>query len=212
MTFPSSTLVLLLLGVVVSLAADDLGSIELDGLLPDPSPDDAFNSPAQLTAGGVRTWNNVLASGTTDETVRGAEILDPGKNDDVSTECIPDANNAPTRVRRDDVSCPPRNNPQLNGAGQQNNPKTPNSSKKSNIQNNPGRAPRPLIPESPDIFQPGLNFKWPEANLECDLEPPYQDCKIAMCDSGDRRDIKVNVVDGVIWVTLSKANPCTWIS
>lgn len=223
MSFRSSTVVLILFGIVASLAAIDLVPSELDDLLSDSSLNinDAFNSPLPLADARVTTWNDALAFDTADGTVDGTGVLNPDNNqipDSASDECDTDTKNSRRRVRR--VWCPvnldEKNavpNPQSGSDTHRNSVQTGrshNSAKPNGMQN---QNNKPGTTVEPPLFTPARTWKIPEENaFMCD-DVRYEDSKTPVCDSGIQKENTVKIFNhfGRIVAELRYAHPCTFI-
>lgn len=223
MSFLSSTVVLIIFGIVASLAAIDLGSSELDDLLSDSSfnINDAFNSPLPLTGAGVTTSNDALAFDTADGTVDGTGVLNPDNNqipDSASAECDTDTQNARRRVRRDWCVVSPDKkkavpNPQSGGDTNRNGVQTDRShnSVRPNGMRNHGNNPGTTL--EPPTFTPARTWKIPGENaFMCD-DLRYEDSNTPVCDAGIQKGDTVRIYYrfGRMVAELLYAQPCMFI-
>lgn len=226
MSFSYST-VLLVFGIVATLAAVDLGSPEPNDLLPH-SPLNAV-SPADVT-----TWDDVLSSNTLDGATDGA-VFDPDNDqmpDVLSAECIADPNNSRRRVRRGGWCVDPETkkgpvpDPQSGSDTENPSPKDPtrnNAGQDSATQNEEGstRQNNRQSQVTTPNFEPDLDYKIPlKSELMCG-DKRYGFSKFPMCDSGQMKlvngiwiklNIKVTMYLGVRYASLNHAHPCTFDS
>lgn len=229
MSFSYSTVVLLVFGIVATLAAVDLGSPEPNDLLPHSPLNNAVNSPAD-----VSTWN-VLSSDTLDGTTDGTEVFDPDNDQipgDPSAECIADPNNSQRRVRRGSWCVVPETkktpvpNPQSGSDTEKPlAPKDPtrNSAGQDSVTQNKdggtGQNNHQRPETTPQNFEPDFDFKIPlTSELMCG-DKRYGNSLFPMCDSGQMRllngiwtklNIRISMYLGVRYASLDYAHPCTF--